>query len=111
MENPCVIISLLNATKPVWHNQETNTPPRKCQLQHIGCIFVLLDAPSEQPEPRFLRSNILTLKATTKGLQNAGPKNETSEIYTIKDIPPHLQADKHTYEHNHQPTDCRRIFL
>ena len=110
-DNPCVIIRRLIVTKPVWHNQETNTPPRNCQVRHIGCICVLPDAPSERPDPRFLRSNILTLTETTKELQNAGPNNETSEIYTSKSSPTHLEADKHTSEHSHQPTDCRRIFL
>ena len=40
-ENPCIIISHLSATKPVWHNQETNTPPRNCQVRHTRCICVL----------------------------------------------------------------------
>ena len=110
-DNPCVIIRRLSATKPVWHNQETKTPPRNFQVRHIGCICVLLDAPLERPEPRFLMSNIITLTATTKGIQNAGPNNETSENYTIKTSPPHLQDDKRTSEHSHRSTGCRRIFL
>ena len=82
--NPCVVICLLFATKPVQHNQESNTPSRNCQVRHIGCICVLPDATSGLPDPRFLRSNILTLIDTTKGLKNAGSNKETSERYTRK---------------------------
>ena len=103
-DNPCVIISRLSTKKPVQHNQEKNTPPWNCQVRHIGCICVLLDAPSEQPDPRVLRSNILTLAETTMGLQNAGPNNKTSESYTSKAIPSYIQAYKHTSEHIHRPT-------
>ena len=110
-DNQCVIIRLLSATKPVRHNQEKNTPPQNCQVRNIGCICVLIDAPLERPNPRVLRSNILTIIATTKGLKNAGPNNKTPESYTRKASPPHLQADKHTSEHSHQRTDFRRIFL
>ena len=110
-ENPCVIIRRLSATKPVRHNQETNTPPRNCQVRHIGCICVLLDAPSERPDPRVLKSKILNTTATTQGLKNARPNNQTPERYTIKSSPPHLQADNHTPEHSHWSTDYRRIFL
>ena len=110
-DNPCFIIHRLSATKPVRKNQETNTPPRHCQVRHIGCIYVLPDAPSEQPDPRFLRSNIHNLTATTQGLKNARPNNQTSESYSRKSNAPHIQADKHTPEHRHWSTDCRRIFL
>ena len=109
--NPCVIICRFSATKIVRHNQETNTPPWNCQVLHIGCICVLPDAPSDRPNPRVLRSNIVTITETTKGIQNAGPNNETSEIYTSKASPPYLQANKPTSEHSHRPTDHRRIFL
>ena len=110
-DNHCVIIRQLSAKKPVWHNQEINSPPCNCQVRPIGCIYVLPDAPSEQPNSRVLISNILTLIDTPKGLQNAGSNNKTSEIYTRKSIPSHIQADKHTSEHSHQPTDSRRIFF
>ena len=110
-ENPCVIIRRFSAKKPVWQNQETNTPPRNCQFHHIGCICVLPDAPLERPENRGLGSNILTITETSMGLQNAGSNNETSKIYTSKYSPSHLQADKHTSERSHRPTDRRRIFL
>ena len=109
--NPCVIIFRISATKPVWHNQEINTPPRNFQVRQIGCICVLPDAPLEQPNPRVLRSNIITLTETTNGLQNSGPNNKTSESYTRKAIPPYLQADKHTSENSHWPTYIRRISL
>ena len=56
-ENPCVIIHRLSVTKKVRHNQIINTPPRNCQVLHIGCICVLPDAPSEQPEPILIRSS------------------------------------------------------
>ena len=46
-------------------------------------------------------SNIFTLTATTKGLKNVRPKNQTSERYTRKASTPHLQAYKHTLEHSH----------
>ena len=88
-----------------------NTPPWNCQFCHIGCICVLPDAPLEQPDPRVLRSKILTLTETTKGLHKSVPNNKTLEIYTSKSSPSHIQADKHTYEHSHRPTDRRRIFL
>ena len=110
-DNPCVIIRRLSATKPVRKNKEKNTPPRNCQVRHIGFICVLPDAPSEQPDPRFLRLNIFTPTATTQGLQNSRPNNQTSENYTSKASPPHLQADKHTPEHSHWSNDCRRIFI
>ena len=109
--NPFVIVCCLSTTKPVRHNQETNTPPRNFQVIHIGCICILLDAPLEQPNPRFLRSNILTLTETTKGLQNSGTNNKTPESYSRKVSPPHLQEDKHTSDYSHRPTDIRRIFL
>ena len=89
-ENPCVVIRRLSATKPVWNNQETNTPPRNCQVLHIQCIYVLPDETSEQPDPIVLRSNILTFAATTEGLQNARHNNQKPEIYNTKAIPPHL---------------------
>ena len=95
--NPRVIIRRISATKPVRHNQEKNTHPRNYQVRHIGCIYVLPDAPLERPDPRVLRSKIITLTETTKGLKNSGPNNETSESYTRKTSPPHIQADKHTY--------------
>ena len=110
-DNPCDIIRRLSAKKPVRHNQETNTPPRNCQVRHIRCICILPEAPSERPDPRVIRSNILTITDTTQGLQNAGPKNETSKSYTRKTSPPHLQAEKHTSEHSHCSTGRRRIFL
>ena len=110
-DSPCVIICRLTATKPFRNNQETNTPPRKCQVLHIGCICVLPEAPSEQPEHRVLRSNNLTLIVTTQGLQNARPNNQISEIYTSKASSPHLKADKNTPEHSYWSTDCQRIFL
>ena len=86
-------------------------PPRNCQVRHIGCICVLTDAPSERPEHRVLRSNILTPRATTQGIENAIPNNQTPEIYTSKASPTHLQAEKHTPEHSHWSTDRRRIFF
>ena len=110
-ENPCVIIRRLSATKLVWQNQETNTPPQNCLVRHIGCICIFLYATLERTDPRFLRSNILTLTETTKGIQHFGPNNKTSESYTSKASLPHIQADKHTSEHIHWPTDSRRIFL
>ena len=87
------------------------SPPRSCEVLHIGCICILLEAPSEQPGPRVLRSNIPTLIATTKGLQNAIPNNQTSQRYTRKASTPHLQAVKHTSEHIPWSTDHMRIFL
>ena len=74
-DNPCVIICRLSVMKPVRHNQETNNPQRNCQVRHIRCICILPDAHSERPGPKVLRSNILNLVKTTKGLQNAGPNN------------------------------------
>ena len=97
--------------KSFWHKQETNTPPRNCQVCHIGCICVLIDAPLERPNPRVLMSNILTIIATTKGLKNAGPNNKTLESYTRKASPPHLQADKHTSEHSHRRTNSGAFFF
>ena len=110
-DNPCVVIRRLSATKPFRKNQGKNTPKRNCQVRHIGFICVLPDAPSDQPDPRFLRSNILTFIETTKGLQNAGPNNKTSKSYTIKASPSQLQSYKHTSEHSHRPNYCRCIFL
>ena len=92
--NTCVIIHRLSATKPFRNNQETNNPRRNCQVRHIGCICILLDAPSERPNPRVFRSKFLTITATTKGLQKVGTNNETSESYTSKSSPPHIQAKK-----------------
>ena len=109
--NICVIIFCLSATKPVWHNQEINTFPRNCQVRHIECIWVLSDAPKEQPDPRVLRSSILTLTVITKGLKKARPNNQTSETYTCKYSPPHQQVNKYTSEHIHWPTGHRRIFF
>ena len=64
-DSPCVIIRRFSAKKPVRHNQETSTPPCNCQVRQIECIGVLPDAPSERPDPRVLRSNIVTLTETT----------------------------------------------
>ena len=110
-ENPRVVICRFSATKPVRHNHETTTSPRNCQVRHIGCICILPDAPPEGPNPRGLRSNILTITETNKGLKNSGSKSKTSKRYTRKSSPSHLQADKHTSENSHRPTYFRRIFL
>ena len=104
-------MSRISAKKSVWHNQETNTPPRNCKIRHIGCICVLPEAPSERPGPRELRSNILTLTEKTTELQKSGPNNKTSKSYTTKASPSHLKVYKHTSEHSHRPTDLWRIFL
>ena len=89
-ENPCVIIRRFSAKKQVWHNQETNTPPRNYQVRHIVCIFVLVDAPLERTNPRVLRSNILNFTETTRGhkmldptmkYQKAIPENLVLHIY------------------------------
>ena len=109
--NPGVIIRYHSATKPVRENGETCTPPRNCQVCHIGCICVLPDAPSERPDPRFLRSNILNHIATTQGLQNSRPTNKTPKSYTSKTYPSHLQTDGYTPKHSHRSTDRRCIFL
>ena len=109
--NPGVIIRHLSATKPVQKNGETCTPPRNCQVRHIGCICVILDAPSEQPDPRLLRSNILNHAATTQGLQNNRPTNKTPKSYTRKTYPSRLQTDGYTPKHSHRSTDHRCIFL
>ena len=109
--NPGVIIHRLSATKPVRKNEETKNPPRNCQVLHIGCICILLDAPSEGPDPRVLRSVILNHTATTQGLQNTRPTNKTPEIYTSKAYPSHLQTDGYTPKHSHRSTDRRCIFL
>ena len=77
-DNPCVILRRLGTTKPVWHNQETNTPPRNGQVRHIECICILPKAPLERPEPTVLRSNILILTEKTQWLKNAGPNNKKS---------------------------------
>ena len=76
--NPGVIIHRLSATKPVLKNRETYTPLLNCQVRHIGCICFLPDAPSDQPNPRVLRSNILNHTVKTQGIQNARPTNKTS---------------------------------
>ena len=110
-DNPCVIIRRLSAMTSVRHNQETNNPPHNCQVHHIGCICVLPDAPLGLPIPRILMLNILTLTVTDKGVQKSRPNNQTSESYTSKYIPPHIQAEKHTSEHSYRPTGCRRIFF
>ena len=109
--NPGVIIRRLSATKLVRKNGETCTPPRNCQVCHIGCSCVLPDAPSERPDPRVLRSNILNYTATTQGLQNTRTTNKTSKRYTRKTYPSHLQTDGYTPKHSHRPTDRRCIFL
>ena len=109
--NTCAIICRFSAKKLFRHNQETNTPPRNCQVRHIGCICFLPDAPSERPDPRVLRPNILTLTETTTGIQNSGNIKKTSKNYTRKSSLSHLQADKHTSEHSHRPTYCRHIFF
>ena len=95
-DNPCVIILRLSATKPVWHNQEINNPPRKCQVRHIGCICILLDAPSERPDPRVLRSNILNLTATTKGLKNVIPNNKNHKS-TLEKLVLHIYKPTNTH--------------
>ena len=105
-----VIIRRLSATKPVRKNGETCTPPRNCQVRHIGCICVLLDAPSERPDPRVLRSTILNYTATTQGIQNTRPTNKTPESYTSKTYPSHLQTDGYTPKHSNRSTDRRCIF-
>ena len=46
---------------------------------------------------------------TPQGLQNAGTNNKTSKSYTSKARPPNLKANKHTSEHIHRPTNCRRM--
>ena len=109
-ENPCVIIRQFSEKKPVMHNQEINTPPQNFQVRHIGCICVFPDAPLEQPKPRLLRSNILTLIDTTRGIQNFGP-NKNIKSYTRKATHSHQQAGKHTSEHSHRPTYHRRIYF
>ena len=83
-DNPCVIIRRLSAKKPVWNNQETNIPTWNYQVWHIGCICVLPDAPSKKSDPRVLKSNILTLTETTKGLENAGHNNSHQALIMIK---------------------------
>ena len=79
--------------KPVRKNKETYTPPRKCQVRHIGCICVLPDAPSEQPDPRVLRSKILTPTAATQEIQNSRPNKQTPESYTVKASPAYLKSE------------------
>ena len=83
-DNTGVIISRLSATKPVCHNQETNTPPRNCQVIHIGCICVLPDAPLERPDPRVLRSKILNPTATTQGIKTLDPPTKHQKVIPAK---------------------------
>ena len=109
--NHGVIIRRLSATKLVRKNRETCTPQRNCQVRHIGCICVLPDAPSERPDPRVLRSNILNHTSTTQGLQNTRPTNKTPKSYTSKTYPSHLQMDGYTPKHSHHSTYRRCIFL
>ena len=73
---------------------EKKTPPRNCQIRHVGCICVLLDSPSEQPDPIVLRSNILNITETTQEIKKYVPKNKTSKIYTSQASLPHLQGKK-----------------
>ena len=83
-KNCGVIICRLSATEIFWKNKETYTPPRNCQVRHIGCICALLDVPSERPEPRVLRSKILIPPATTQGLQNARPTKKNQKAIPAK---------------------------
>ena len=109
-DNTCVIICCFRAKKPVRQNQEKYSPT-ELPVRHFGCICVLPDVSSDRPDPRGLRSNIPTLTETTTRIQNAGPNNKTSKSYTRKDSNSYPQADRHTSEHSHRPTDFRRIFL
>ena len=82
--NPGVIIRRLSATKPVWKNEDTYTPPQNYQVRHIGCICVLPDAPSERPDPRVLRSNIFNPTETTQGLQTLDPPTKYQKAIPAK---------------------------
>ena len=72
-DNTGVIIRRLSATKPVLKNKETYTPQRNFQVRHIGCIYVLPDAPSKRPGPRVLRSKSLILQPQLKGYKTLDP--------------------------------------
>ena len=73
-----------------------NSPPQNYQVRHIVCICVLTDAPSEQNNPRVLRSKTLTLTETTNGIKTMDPTMKHQKAIPAKLV---LQIYKRTNTH------------
>ena len=60
------------------------TPPQNLQFPHIGCIYVLTDAPSGRPDPIRISTNIPYPTETATWIKVVGTPQETQECHPIQ---------------------------
>ena len=75
--NTGVVICSISAKKPVWRNKKIQTPPQNRQVHHIGCIWILPDALSGQPDPRRIRKISLSLQRQLQSYKEVEPPRNT----------------------------------
>ena len=56
--NPPVITRGMRVKKPVWNNKEIQNTPQKSQCRCIGCICVIPDRSSDQPDPGQIQKSL-----------------------------------------------------